>query len=288
MATRNPQDDRFGGIPRLFRENPMLLTLSIIMFTNMMGFGMIVPVIPLYGRTFDVSSTMIGLLVTSFGFARLISNIPAGRIADRIGRRKLLIAGPVISASGAFLAFLANDYFVLMAGLATMGVGSATYATAAMTTLADISTDENRGRMMSMHQGSLLLGVSTGPAIGGFIGGSLGLNYVFLAAIVMYMAVMVLAFVRVVETLDTGGSPSSGRGSRRAVPGAGSLALLTNLSFLAVAYVSMTIFFSRTGGRSTIIPLRAAEDLLFDPYMIGALLTVGSVFNVLAIPFAGW
>jgi MFS family permease len=138
MTETSTNQGIFGGIRQLFRENPMLLTLTLIMFTNMMGFGMIAPVIPLYGRTFDVSSTMIGLLVTSFGLARLVSNIPAGRLADRIGRRKLLIVGPLISSLGAFLAFLANDYWMLAAGIATMGVGSATYATAAMTTLADI------------------------------------------------------------------------------------------------------------------------------------------------------
>jgi MFS transporter, DHA1 family, multidrug resistance protein len=278
--------DRFGGIPRLFRENPMLLTLSMIMFTNMFGFGMIIPVIPLYGRTFDVSTTMIGLLVTSFGVARLLSNYPAGRLADRVGRRKLLLFGPLVSASGAMLAFLAPDYWLLVGALSIQGIGSATYATAAMTTLADISTEENRGRMMSIHQGSLLLGASFGPSLGGLIGGTFGLRAVFLAAVIMYLAVATIALIRVTETLRRDGETGGRRG--RAAPSAGSLALLANVSFLAVAFVSMTVFFSRTGGRSTMIPLRGAEDLLLDPLMIGALLTVGSVLNVIALPFAGW
>jgi MFS transporter, DHA1 family, multidrug resistance protein len=286
MNETNKRPNRFGGVPQLFRDNPLLLTLSMIMLTNMLGFGMIVPVIPLYGRTFDVSTTMIGLLVTSFGVARLISNFPAGRLADRIGRRKLLLAGPLISATGASIAFLAPNYWVLVSALSIQGVGSAAYATAAMTTLADISSDENRGRMMSIHQGSLLLGASLGPSVGGVIGGTFGLNSVFLAAVIMYLAVFTIAYTRITETLQQDSGQSGRR--RRPVPAAGSLALLTNISFLAVAFVSMSVFFSRTGGRSTLIPLRAAEDLLMDPLMIGALLTVGSALNVVTLPLAGW
>jgi MFS transporter, DHA1 family, multidrug resistance protein len=285
MNGSGTRSNRFGGIPQLFRDNPMLLTLSLIMLTNMMGFGMIVPVIPLYGRTFDVSTTMIGLLVTSFGVARLLANYPAGRLADRIGRRKLLLFGPLISASGASLAFLAPSYWMLIGALSIQGIGSAIYATAAMTTLADISTEHNRGRMMSIHQGSLLLGASMGPSIGGVIGGTLGLRAVFLAAVIMYLAVFTIAFIRVTETLRR-----EGAGGRRghAAPSAGSLALLMNVSFLAVAFVSMMIFFTRTGSRSTMVPLRGAEDLSMNPTMIGAVLTVGAVLNVVALPIAGW
>lgn len=284
--TEQSSSKRSGGIFHLYRENPILLTLSMIMFTNMLGFGMIVPVIPLYGRTFDVSSTMIGLLVTSFGVARLIFNLPAGRLADRIGRRKLLIAGPLISACGAALAFLTQDYWLLVAALSIQGVGSAIYATAAMTTLADISTDSNRGRMMSLHQGSLLLGSAFGPTIGGVIGGVFGLQAVFLAAIIMYLAVAFLAFTRVQETLNT--SESEGSSRSRSAAGAGALGLLLNFSFLAVAMVSMMVFFTRTGARATIVPLRGAEDLLMSPTMIGALLTVAAILNVIALPLAGW
>lgn len=285
-GTEQPSPKRTGGLFHLYRENPVLLTLSIIMFTNMLGFGMIVPVIPLYGRTFDVSSTMIGLLVTSFGVARLVFNLPAGRLADRIGRRKLLIAGPLISSVGAALAFLSPDYWLLVAALSIQGVGSAVYATAAMTTLADISTDANRGRMMSLHQGSLLLGSAFGPTIGGLIGGFFGLQSVFLAAIFMYLAVAFLAFTRVEETLQREVSDGGRRG--RSAAGASALGLLLNFSFLAVAMVSMMVFFTRTGARATVVPLRGAEDLFMSPTMIGALLTVAAILNVLALPLAGW
>ncbi len=285
-GTEQPSPKRTGGLFHLYRENPVLLTLSIIMFTNMLGFGMIVPVIPLYGRTFDVSSTMIGLLVTSFGVARLVFNLPAGRLADRIGRRKLLIAGPLISSVGAALAFLSPDYWLLVSALSIQGVGSAIYATAAMTTLADISTDANRGRMMSLHQGSLLLGSAFGPTIGGIIGGFFGLQSVFLAAIFMYLAVAFLAFTRVEETLKRDVSEGSRRG--RSAAGASALGLLLNFSFLAVAMVSMMVFFTRTGARATVVPLRGAEDLLMSPTMIGALLTVAAILNVMALPLAGW
>jgi MFS transporter, DHA1 family, multidrug resistance protein len=276
-----------GGIPALFRQNEMLLTLATMMVTIMFGFGMVVPVIPLYGRTFGVSATMVGLLVTSFGVARLLSNLPAGRLADRIGRRPLIITGPLISASGAALAFLAPGYWPLAGALVVQGIGSACYATAAMTTLADISTDQNRGRMMSVFQGSLLIGASFGPALGGIIGSTFELRTVFLVAALLYVLVAVWGYIRVRETLAEAGA--SGR-RRRGGPDlrSSTLAMLLNASFLAVAMVSLVIFFTRTGSRSTMIPLVGADRLEMTPGMIGAVLTTAAVFNVLILPLAGW
>jgi MFS transporter, DHA1 family, multidrug resistance protein len=285
-SSRSPRTG-LAGIPALLRENEMLLTLATMMVTIMFGFGMVVPVIPLYGRTFGVSATMVGLLVTSFGVARLVSNLPAGRLADRIGRRPLIIAGPLISATGASLAFLAPGFWSLAGALLIQGVGSACYATAAMTTLVDISTTENRGRMMSIHQGSLLIGASFGPSVGGIIGGTFELRTVFAISAVLYVLVAVWAMIRVRETLapERGGSRS--RGQEAGEQGS-TLSLLLHTSFLAVAFVSMVIFFTRTGSRSTMIPLIGADTLDLSPGMIGAVLTVAAVFNVLVLPFAGW
>lgn len=281
---------RFRSSLTTLRENEMLLTLSGMQVVVMVGFGMISPILPLYARTFDVSTAMVGLLITSFGVARLFTNLPAGRLADRIGRRPIILTGPIITATGALLAGFAPTFWLLVGARFVQGLGSAMSATASMAVLADISTPETRGRTMSVFQGSLLIGASIGPSIGGALAGLVGLRGVFFVYAASAFGVAIWARLRVVETLDLS-APSapvtqkSGRFDR--APG-GVLALLFNASFLAISLVSIAIFFTRTGARSTIVPLIGSERLGLGAIGIGNVLTVAAVLNVIALPVAGW
>lgn len=268
----------------------MLLTLSGMQIIIMLGFGMISPILPLYARTFDVSTAMVGLLITSFGVARLFTNLPAGKLADRIGRRPLILAGPIITCIGALLAGVAPGFWMLIGARFVQGLGSAMSATASMTVLADISTTENRGRVMTVFQGSLLLGASIGPAIGGVLAALVGLRGVFFVYAASAFLVAVWARLRVKETLGVASeTPQQARGpGRYAFASGATMSMLLNASFIAISMVSIAIFFTRTGARSTIIPLIGSENLDLSAVGIGNVLTVAAVFNVLVLLVAGW
>ena len=75
----------------------------------MAGQGVVGPVVPLYARDFGVSASVVGLTLTVFALARLILNVPAGLIADRFGRRVLLIGGPILTSIGMFGSGFANS-----------------------------------------------------------------------------------------------------------------------------------------------------------------------------------
>ena len=282
--------DRLKSSFSTLRENEMLLTLSGMQIIIMFGFGMISPILPLYARTFDVSTAMVGLLITSFGVARLFTNLPAGKLADRIGRRPLILTGPLITGVGALLAGFAPGFWLLVGARFVQGLGSAMSATASMTVLADVSTPETRGKTMSVFQGSLLLGAAIGPAIGGALAGLVGLRGVFFIYAASAFGVAIWARLRVKETLRPGASeevPASKPG-RIAFGSGTTMAMLMNVSFLAISLVSIAIFFTRTGARSTIIPLIGAEKLGLSAVGIGNVLTVAAVLNVLVLPVAGW
>ncbi len=287
---------RFGQLSNgltALRENETLLTLCIMMVFVMIGFGMISPVLPLYGATFGVSSTLVGMLVTSFGLARLFANLPAGRLADRIGRRPLIVIAPLITTAGAIFAGLASSFWLLVAARFVQGAGSAIFATAAMTSLVDISTPATRGRLMTVFQGSLLLGASIGPSVGGFAAAIVGLRGVFYIYAVISFAASAWAYFHVKETLATKAfeTPPPDQPAERTDTGIGhdrTWGMLLNPGFLAVSLVSLSIFFMRTGSRSTIIPLLGAERLNMSESTIGLVLTVAAVFNVITLPIAGW
>lgn len=281
-----------ASIIETFRQNEMLLILSSSVMVIMVGMSMIAPVLPLYGRSFGVSAAMVGLLVTSFGLARVVTNLPAGRVSDRIGRRPVLIAAPLVTTVGAVLAGFSTTFWLLVVARFIQGIGSAMLATAAMSTLADISTPDTRGRLMTIFQGSLLLGTSFGPGLGGLVAEYFGPRAVFFVYGALAFVMTFWIYSRVTETVTGTGSRAATAGAKRkaeAAPGRSTTwRMLTSLNFLAVSLVSFGIFFTRTGARTTIVPLVGAERLSLSESSIGVVLTVAAVFNVLALPVAGW
>ena len=96
------------------REAEKLLVLCFATFMVMAGQGVGGPVLPLYARDFGVSTTVVGLTLTVFALARLILNVPAGLIADRFGRRILLVGGPILTSIGMFGSGFANNISSLL------------------------------------------------------------------------------------------------------------------------------------------------------------------------------
>ena len=82
----------------LLRQNELMFTLCVMVALVMVGLSMVAPILPLYGRTFGVNGALIGLIVSAYPIARLLTNTPAGRLADRFGRRPFLLGGMCFTA----------------------------------------------------------------------------------------------------------------------------------------------------------------------------------------------
>jgi len=260
----------------------------------MMGIGLVSPVLPQYARTFGGSITMVGLLIATFGIARLVVDIPAGRLTDWVGRRAVLIAGPLIQAMGSVASGLAGSYWQLLAFRLVQGVGSAMCTTAAMITLADLSTPANRGQIMSLYQGSLLLGAGLGPTLGGFVAQYFGIRAPFFVFGSLATVAALWAHLRLPETrppsrapiVAVPGSAASG-GQRPASPARGLKPLLCDVNFLLISMVTFGFFFMRTGARSQILPLLGSDPLGLSPGQIGFALTLASVLNFATLFVSG-
>ena len=118
----------------------------------MAGQGVVGPVVPLYARDFGVSASVVGLTLTVFALARLILNVPAGLIADRFGRRVLLIGGPILTSIGMFGSGFANGIGSLLIWRFVAGAGSALYMSGALIYLIDIAPPDRRARYVATNQ----------------------------------------------------------------------------------------------------------------------------------------
>ena len=111
----------------------------------MMGMSIVSPVIPDYALSFGVPFAMAGLLISGFGLARLLVDLPAGILSSRFGARRLMLLGLAIIAVSSLIAGFAGNYHVLLAARILEGAGSAIYMTTSLTAVTRLSPAGSRG-----------------------------------------------------------------------------------------------------------------------------------------------
>jgi MFS family permease len=258
---------------------------------NMMGIGIVGPVLPLYARSFGVGAALVGSLITAFGIARILMNLPAGSLAERFGRRPLLILGPLVTCVAALLTGLAGQFEQIVLFRFLQGLGSSAHTTAAMITLADITDSKTRGRAMSLYQGSLLVGQSFGPTVGGFAAEHFGYRAPFFLYAGLALIASLWALAMVPETKGLALAKATAARGKAAQEKVSSWKIIKELlrdpSFVLVSLVTFTIFFTRTGSRSTVLPLFGHDRLGLGPAELGMMLTVAALLNLATINLSG-
>jgi DHA1 family tetracycline resistance protein-like MFS transporter len=144
--------------------------IFLIVFVDLMGFGLIVPLLPFFAEHFAASPTTVGLLMASYSLAQLVSAPLWGRLSDRTGRRPVLLW----SLGGIALAYLglalAESLWMLFVARTVAGAMAGNIA-AAFAYAADVSTPATRARAMGTIGAAFGLGFMIGPAIGGALAG---------------------------------------------------------------------------------------------------------------------
>jgi multidrug resistance protein len=145
-----------------------LVIIFLTVFIDLLGFGIIIPLLPFYAEHFGASAFVVGLLSTSFSLAQFLFAPWWGRLSDRIGRRPVILVGLLGSAASYALFALATSLPLLFVARTLAGIAGANIPTA-QAFIADITTPENRARGMGLIGAAFGLGFIFGPAIGGFL-----------------------------------------------------------------------------------------------------------------------
>ena len=182
-----------------------MLILFFIVFIDLIGFGIIIPLLPFYGEFYQASPEMVGLLMATYSFTQFLAAPFWGRLSDRIGRRPVLL----VSLAGASAAYvwlgLAESLWTLFAARA-VGGAMAGNISAAFAYVADITTRENRAKGMGTIGAAFGLGFIAGPAIGGILAGSDPVNADFqspaFAAAALSVTALIMAIVTLKESLS--------------------------------------------------------------------------------------
>jgi len=148
-----------------------MLVLFLIVVIDLVGFGIIIPLLPFYAERFQATPDMVTLVMATYSLAQLVSAPFWGRLSDRIGRRPVLL----VSLAGASLSYVwlgyADSLWALFAARAVCGLMAGNIS-AAFAYVADVTDAENRTRGMGMIGAAYGLGFIAGPAIGGLLAGA--------------------------------------------------------------------------------------------------------------------
>ena len=261
-------------------ERRVLIWMCVLIAVNQLGFGGVVPALPLYAKSFGVSASAIGLAVAVYGLARFVVAMPSGQLCDRIGRRPTLAVGGVVSTLGNFWCAEAAGFPEFIVARFLAGAGAGLVLTAGQVVLADITTPDRRGRTMAIYHGAFIFAVGIGPFPGGLLADYLGLAAPFRAYAAAGFLVSLLAWFAVGETRGLS-HPQGGSGWSRGPTLITQMRLLwPQIGFVLVCLVGLVNAVVRTGGLFNIIPVLGSVRLGLSVAEIGGALALGSVMGL--------
>src|SRR5881409_2704676 len=178
--------------------------VAVIFFTvliDLIGFGIIIPILPYYAQRFGAGGLGLGALLGVFSAMQFVATAILGRTSDRIGRRPILLATMLVNALGYVLFAAAHSYVVLFFARVVSGFAGGNIS-AAQAYMADITSPAERSRGMGIIGAAFGLGFIIGPAIGGLSAHYLGPAAPGLVAAGLSLANFVSAYVVLPESLQ--------------------------------------------------------------------------------------
>ena len=235
------------------------------------------------------TAAIAGFAVGIFGAGRFITNLPSGILAQKIGSKPILVIGPLIASIGYFLTgYVDSIQLILLARLIT-GFGGGMHFVGASIYLRDMSSLNNRGRILSLQTISILIGQTIGPIIGGYIGELYGFTSPFIFASISLVIAIVLIITTVIEPSNINQNLNQANDSKnKKNPGIFQLLyLFIKSGLLPIGLMTMSQFFHRSGGRFTIAPLLIQNKGLTTSN-IGGFFSVTSLAQLTAASMSGY
>ncbi|MDI4647944.1 MFS transporter [Cohnella hashimotonis] len=261
----------------LLKQQGALLILMLNLFLVFTGIGLIIPIMPSFMNELGVSGSLMGLMIAVFSLAQFLFSPLAGRMADTVGRKRMIVIGMFVFAASEGLFGIAQSPLLMFVSRALGGLSAAMIMPAVMAYAADITTDEERAAGMGYVNASITTGFIIGPGLGGYIA-EFGIRAPFYAAGVggVIAAFVTLFFLK--ESL-----PAKGKGNEVPVKAAEKRSnLLTQLrfSYREPYFLSLIIVFVMSFGLAnfeTIYSLFVDHKFGFDPKDIAFVITFGSI-----------
>lgn len=241
--------------------------------------GLIAPLLPEIEERTGAGDAALGLALAAYAIPIVLTSIPVGRLADRIGRRPLLLGGLILTGIGSLLIAYSESLELLLAGRAVQGAGSTASWVAALTVVSDLARPGRKGEAIGFALAANSIGGIGGPALGGVLGGQVSFEAPFL---------LVAALAAVMFTLGWAVLPRGRPSPALAEPVAagGTIAALLRPAVLVPA--SLTVAGAAfLGAIDFAVPLDLDRRLGTEATVIGLLFAAAAGLDAIAAPIAG-
>ena len=236
-----------GGLS--FFVSPLGIVFTTVLI-DLIGFGIVLPILPLWAEDFGASPVQIGLITASYALMQIIFAPVWGRLSDRHGRRPIILLSLAGSVVASLLIGVAGTLLVLFLARVLQGVAGASYA-AAQAYVADVTEAKDRAKGMGMIGAAFGIGFVLGPAIGALFSG-IDARLPFFVAAALAAGNFALAYRRLPESLRPGSreAPVPRLALVRRALSSAEVAPLVWLSFVATfAFIGMESTFALFGER---------------------------------------
>ena len=253
---------RIGGA---IRRTPLLAdlprevaVLTAVAFCVALGFGILIPVLPVFARTFDVSALEASAVISVFALVRFVTSPIAGALVDRIGERMVMTSGLLIVAISSFAAGFSQTYPQLLLLRGAGGLGSSMFTVSAMALLLRVVATEQRGRASGAFQGGFIIGGVAGPAVGGLVvAWSIRAPFFVYAATLLLAALVAVLFLSRARLAEREEEVAEGQQNRLEQL----RTALKDRAYQAAITTNLAVGFVIFGLRASAVPLFVVEGL---------------------------
>jgi MFS transporter, DHA1 family, solute carrier family 18 (vesicular amine transporter), member 1/2 len=259
---------------------PSILAVSLVSLVVMMGSTMVTPSLTLYAKQdLGANEFLVGAVIAGYAIGRLIFDVPAGFLADKLGLTRTMILGLGILIGASTLAGFASSYWVLLFARLLEGIASSIYVSAAIAFVLLSSDAAKRGTNIGSYQSILMLGPIIGPVVGAPIAGFFGYNApYFVFAAVVFVAAVIMSIFSHQQKFNVVRTEKQKDESRQA----GMTAYLNTAAIATFGFA-----FLRSGIYTTGVPLFGYGSLNLSVFDMGIILTMASLANLISSFFSG-
>ena len=259
--------------------------LLLVVFVDLLGFGVLIPLIPFYAARLGLEPQWITLVIALHSLMQFVGAPYLGRLSDRFGRRPVLALSMLGHTAAYGLLIFADSIAILIVSRLLSGLTSANLA-AAYAYVADITPPERRAEGLARVSAAFALGFALGPALGGLLAGDADPLQANLAAPALAACLLSLvSFLGIVLRLPESLMPAAVVGQRSAGPPFDAaprvrdraLTLMITLALLVFTFAAM---------RESLLSLWLHDRLAFDTHAIGMMFTINGVAIALIQSFA--
>ena len=255
-----------------------LFILTFVLFVVMLGYGIIIPILPFYIESMDAGGTELGLLIASYAVMRLICGPLWGSLSDKTGRKPILLIGILGYAITMVWFGLATRLWMLFAARILSGILSSATAPTTMAYISDSTSEKERGSGMGLLGAAGGIGTIIGPAFGGFLAGKSFSTPFFIAAGMSVLSLL-LAWLFLPESL-----PSGNRQVAENEAGILNLRVWAQAVRSSIGNLLLLTFISTCGLMifANVFGLYALQRFSFGPQQVGVMMMVLGLVSAVA------